>query len=97
MDQTDLTAFGMSEEQQPTDETPRGNSRRITAYKRAPKNAQPYEDDSCPWCLGPADDFREAVSPDIDDPVCSHCNGIIPVNEEWYQRGEKICFERHDL
>ena len=98
MGQEDLSAFGGgAEEPHPDSETPRGNSRRIGALKSAPPNAEPYEDDSCPWCLAPAEDFREAHSSQIDDPVCSNCNARIPVHMDWYQRGEKICFDRHDV
>lgn len=60
-----------------------------TALKRAPDNAEPFADDSCPWCLGPASDFVEHADGRVG---CPHCDSIIPTDAEWYQDGEKVCF-----
>ena len=82
----------------------RGYSRRQIALKRAPEGAEPYADDSCPWCLGSADDFIVKTNDDVNGELprspqtsCGHCGAVIPTHMDWYQRGEKIAFERHDL
>lgn len=95
-EQQSLAEFGAVEADS-DDETPRGNAdqgltRFAIAMNEAPDNAEPFADDSCPWCLASADDFRDAESPDIDKPVCNNCETVIPVDTDWYQNGEKVCF-----
>jgi hypothetical protein len=57
------------------------------------------DDESCPWCLHPSDEF--IVKRESDDDVegrlicdpqvsCPNCSAVIPVDAEWYQEGEKI-------
>jgi ribosomal protein S27AE len=41
---------------------------------------------SCPWCLANPETFEQHG----ERPRCGHCDAAIPVNTEWYQRGEKI-------
>ena len=55
-------------------------------------------DYSCPWCLHPAEEFRLKYADDfIGEPMrnplvsCGNCSACIPVETDWYQRGEKIC------
>lgn len=57
-------------------------------------------DESCPFCLHPSDEFEERYRTDDDvvgellrEPTvsCPNCEAAIPVDAEWYQRGEKIC------
>lgn len=104
-DQSSLSDFGGGVEQQPDGETPGGNGgkngvRRLTiALREAPDNAEPFADDSCPWCLGSADDFVTKTNDDVPGELpqspqvsCGHCSAVIPVHMDWYQRGEKICF-----
>lgn len=103
--QSSLENYGVVE---PDDnsETPGGNaeessangsmaSRLQRALQFAPEDAEPYADDSCPWCLGT--EFRESQASRINDPACVNCGARIPVDADWYQRGEKIAFTRHDL
>ena len=54
--------------------------------------------ESCPWCLHPSDEFREKTNEDVRGELihspqisCDNCSAVIPVEEGWYQRGEKIC------
>jgi len=55
---------------------------------------------SCPWCLEPASKFSLKYTDDfigepMRDPLvsCSNCSASIPVEEDWYQRGEKVCVD----
>jgi len=65
----------------------RGHSRLQVAMRLAPDDAEPFADDSCPWCLAPADRFDRS-----DGSVeCMNCTSRIPIDATWYQRGEKIC------
>jgi hypothetical protein len=41
----------------------------------------------CPWCLANPETFEHH---DDGRPRCEFCDSAIPVNTEWYQRGEKI-------
>lgn len=43
---------------------------------------------SCPWCLYPEEQF---IYHDNGKVTCENCRATIPVDMEWYQRGEKIC------
>lgn len=52
------------------------------------EDAQPFADDSCPWCAAPAETFRVYENGKIGCPR-SH---QIPVDEKWYQRGRKVFF-----
>ena len=78
------------------DETPGGNAARVgdlhpleRVMQRAPPCAEPSADDSCPWCLASSDCFTTELSPG-DSVGCGHCDASIPVDEDWYERGEKI-------
>lgn len=95
-DQASLGDFG-ADVPADEDETPGGNadedgtqsySKLQLAMKDAPDNAEPFADDSCPWCLAPSDDFDESG----DTVSCTNCDARIPVGADWYQRGEKICY-----
>jgi len=55
---------------------------------------------SCPWCLEPASKFDLKYPDDfIGEPIrnpqvsCGNCSACIPVEQDWYQRGEKVCVE----
>jgi hypothetical protein len=55
---------------------------------------------SCPWCLHPASDFRlqypdDSIGEVMRNPLvsCGNCSACIPVEEDWYRNGEKICVE----
>lgn len=67
----------------------RSYSRFELAMQLAPDNAEPFADDSCPWCLAPADDFSQAVDGTVS---CGNCEAVIPVDADWYQSGQKSCF-----
>lgn len=43
--------------------------------------------ESCPWCLYPAEQFREYDDGSVG---CEHCHACIPVEADWYQEGQKI-------
>lgn len=78
-------------------ETPGGNtdtSRSSTglspvalAESHLAPDAQPFNDESCPWCCAPPEHFEETAEGQVG---CGHCDAIIPVDADWYQRGEKI-------
>lgn len=93
-DQASLNQFGVDvPEADEVDETPGGSAdedgvrRMVLALDMAPDNAEPYADDSCPWCLAPASDFDESGKTS-----CGNCDAVIPTHMNWYQRGEKVCF-----
>lgn len=44
-------------------------------------------EDSCPWCLAPASEFRENDNGTV---ACDNCSSAIPIEAEWYQEGKKI-------
>ena len=99
MGQNSLDSWGV--EADDADETPRGNSTDDGAQERGMRadvkayrhfladNAEPDADDSCPWCCAPSDDFTTELSSD-DSVACGNCSASIPVDEDWYTRGEKI-------
>lgn len=108
MSQRSLGDFGVDvdepeEETEKREVTGGGNlSRAQIALKRAPEGAEPYDDLSCPWCLGSKDDFNirteddpHTYVPEGQDKVvsCGHCHASIPINADWYLRGEKVCLE----
>lgn len=94
-DQSSLTQFGGGVETDSDGVTPGGNTvedgvrKQKIALSEAPENAEPYADDSCPFCLAPADDFEEAPG-DLGDVSCGNCDSIIPVDADWYQEGIKV-------
>lgn len=45
-----------------------------------------WADDSCPWCLHPADEFEH----DDSGVGCPNCDARIPTESKWYQNGDKI-------
>jgi hypothetical protein len=104
MDQSSLDQFGTDARDDDTDERNRGYTRYQIAVREAPDGAEPFADDSCPWCLGSADDFVTKTNDDVTgtlprDPQvsCGHCSAVIPTDMDWYQRGEKKAFTRHNV
>lgn len=98
MGQSSLDSWGV--EADDADETPRGNSTDdgaqergmrvdVKAYQMMADDADPFADDSCPWCCAPAHQFTRKLSSG-DSFACSNCEASIPVNADWYLRGEKI-------
>lgn len=94
MGQNSLDRWGL--EGGSDDPTPRGRAPKkgmrsdVKSYKHhLADNADPFADDSCPWCCAPADDFTTELSSD-DSVGCGNCSARIPVDAEWYKRGEKI-------
>lgn len=62
----------------------------VKSYKHyLADNADPFADDSCPWCCAPAHQFTQKLSSG-DSWGCKNCSASIPVDADWYQRGEKI-------
>lgn len=47
------------------------------------------DEPSCPWCLHPESEFEP--SPYEGKLTCPACHTPVPVEAEWYQRGEKVC------
>lgn len=91
MKQTDFSDFGggSPEEAEDEEESEGGFSRMELAMRHAPDDAEPFADDSCPWCLAPAERFNERNDGVVG---CGHCDARIPVDAEWYQDGKKMCF-----
>lgn len=78
------------EETQVTESSEGGRSRFEKAMDEAPDNAEPFDDLSCPWCLGPKDDFKTEEVAGERQVSCTNCSAVIPTTADWYLRGEKI-------
>lgn len=48
------------------------------------------DEPSCPWCLHPASEFTDQPDNKPLDKACPNCHTPVPVDEDWYKRGEKI-------
>lgn len=101
--QSALSAWGDSDDESDMDEGTQSDSKAVEGgVSRQSESKGPtrlnlrvlsenatLDDDSCPWCLHPASEFRDL---DMNDKIgCPNCGGVIPVDAEWYQNGEKIC------
>lgn len=45
------------------------------------------DDGCCPWCLASPETFEQHDNGSVG---CGHCEAIIPIGVDWYERGEKI-------
>lgn len=98
MTQDTLRNFGVDVEATDDEPPSYSYSRWRKALRKAPENAEPLDKLSCPWCLGSKDDFIVRTNDDVQGEVlygrvviCGNCNAVIPVEADWYLRGEKIC------
>jgi hypothetical protein len=74
------------------DDPPTTHERCTTATESASQTILAAPDqrgghDCCPWCLAAAETFDHR---DDDRPRCGYCDAAIPVEADWYERGEKI-------
>lgn len=77
--QSDLTDFRTGES--PSEDELKDGPRFIEgALDLLAPDAEPFIEESCPWCCCPR----------ISDGSCDHCEAEIPEDADWYQRGEKI-------
>ena len=82
-EQASLGDFGVETNPEPTGV--RENVRNLK--KLLDDDAEPWNDHSCPWCCAPPRKFRRRYG---DTVGCGSCDSAIPVEADWYNRGEKI-------
>ncbi|HET7322748.1 MAG TPA: hypothetical protein VFJ06_00265 [Halococcus sp.] len=78
-----------------TDEITTNPEKKTTKPKSDPSTTEPAltppeqrgGDGCCPWCLAASKTFEHHEDGRVG---CENCDAVIPINENWYERGEKI-------
>jgi hypothetical protein len=86
MNTTQTTLSGESDDDPAEPATTERESSSSAKANLAPPDQRGGED-CCPWCLSAAATFEQHGD---GRPRCEFCDSAIPVNTDWYQRGEKI-------